>query len=477
MDLRKQVLSGLGWSGGGRLLSQLFTWAVTIVVMRLLSPGDYGLMAMAGFFINFLALLNELGLGAALIQKKDIYESFLRQIFGLLLISNVIFFLFLSASAPIIANFFNDQRLSPIIRISSIQFLMMSFSIIPQSLLMRSIDFRKLSIIDLISAITGSLVTLMFAVIGYGVWSLVFGSLAINFVRTVGLIGASRFICLPSFSIKGLGQAVFFGGYVMGSRVLWFFYTQADTFIIGKLLGKELLGYYSVSMQLASLPMDKTSGIINQVAFPAFSSIQDDCQRVSSYFLKAVRIGSLFAFPILWGMSSIAPELVAVLLGDKWPNASLPLQLLSLVIPFRMISNLMSPALLGLGRPDISFYNTLLGFVVMPIAILIFTHWGLSGVCLAWMIFFPLVLWLNLSRMVPLIGIHVSDVIMAMVKPIAAAATMYAAVMSLKALIGHDAKSVSHLVLFIITGMMVYGGVIRSVYREGYREVLGLIMH
>ncbi len=476
MGLKKQVLSGLGWSAGNRFISQLFTWAVTIVVMRLLSPGDYGLMAMAGFFINLLMLLNELGLGAALIQKKEIDDLFLRQIFGLLLLSNVILFLLLSVSAPMIANFFNEQRIAGVIRISSMQFLMMSFSIIPQSLLIRSMHFRKLSIIDLISTVTGSLATLMLAVTGYGVWSLVWGSLTINLVRTIGLTGASRFIGIPSFSIKGLRQAMFFGGYVMGSRILWFFYTQADTFIIGKLLGKELLGYYSVSMQLASLPMEKTSGIINQVAFPAFSTVQDDSERVSSYFLKAIRIGSFFAFPILWGISSIAPELVAVFLGDKWHNASLPLQLLSLVIPFRMISNLMSPALLGLGRPDISFYNTLLGFVVMPLAVLISTHWGLSGVCLAWMIFFPLVLWLNLSRVVPVIGISVSDVVTTMAKPIAAAATMYAAVMSLKALLGHDPKSISHLVLFIITGMIVYCGVIRSVYRQGYREVLGLIM-
>jgi len=476
MDLRKKVLSGLGWSGGNRLISQLFTWTVTIVVMRLLSPGDYGLMAMAGFFINFLALLNELGLGAALIQKKDIDDLYRRQVFGLLLISNCAFYLILSVSSPNIANFFNEQRLIPILRVSSIQFLMMSFSIIPQSLLMRSMDFKKLSIIDLVSNIAGSVITLILALMGYGVWSLVWGSLSISLVRTVGLTVASRFICAPSFSMKGLRETISFGGYVMGSRVLWFFYTQADTFIIGKFLGKELLGYYSVSMQLASLPMEKTSGIINQVAFPAFASIQNESQKVSSYFLKAVRIGSFFAFPILWGMSSIAPELVAVFLGDKWHTAALPFQLLSLVIPIRMISNLMAPAMLGVGRADISFYNTLLGFVVMPTVIVIFAHWGLLGVCLAWMIFFPLVFWRNLSRVVAVIGIRVSDVVAAMIKPLLAAATMYVAVMALKALFGSDPKSITHLVLFFITGAMVYGAMIGSVYRQGCREVLGLII-
>jgi teichuronic acid exporter len=135
----------------------------------------------------------------------------------------------------------------------------------------------------------------------------------------------------------------------------------------------------------------------------------------------------------------------------------------------------MAPTMLGVGRADVSFYNTLLGFVVMPIVIVVFAHWGLLGVCLAWMIFFPLVFWRNLSRVVAVIGIRVSDVMMAMIKPLLAAATMYAAVMVLKALFGNDPKSITHLVLFVVIGAMVYGAMIGSVYRKGCREVLGLI--
>ena len=185
---------------------------------------------------------------------------------------------------------------------------------------------------------------------------------------------------------------------------------------------------------------------------------------------------SFLAFPVLWGMSSIAPELVAVLLGDKWKLAVVPFQLLSLVIPIRMISNLMAPAVMGLGRPDISFYNTLLAFVVMPLVILIFTHWGLTAVCLAWVIFFPLVFWRNLSRVVPLLGTRVSDVVKAMIKPVLAGASMYIIVMALKMVFGNDQKSIGHLLLLIITGALVYGGLIVSVYREGCREVLGLLI-
>jgi teichuronic acid exporter len=475
MDLKQKVLSGLGWSAGGRFLGQLVTWAITIIVMRLLNPGDYGLMAMAGVFITFLALLNELGLGAALIQMQEVDETTLRQTFGILLVINFCLFLILLLIAPLIGSFFNEQRVVPIVRLLSLQFIMMPFAIIPQSLLTREMDFKRLSVVDFVSAIAGSATSLILAVNGLGVWSLVWGSMAIIVCRTIGLNVISPFLHIPIFSFKGMAQTITFGGYVTITRILWGFYTQADTFIIGKLLGKELLGFYSVGMQIASLPMEKVSGIINQVAFPAFSRIQNDSQKAASHFLKAVRVMSFLAFPVLWGMSCIAPELVAVLLGDKWKLAVLPFQLLSLVIPIRMIGNLMTPAVVGLGRPAIAFYNTLLGFVVMPLVILIFTHWGLTGVCLAWVIFFPLVFLRNLSRVVPVLGTSVSDVVTAMIKPVLAGATMYVTVTALKVLFGNDQKSISHLVLLIIIGVIVYAGMIIILHREGCREMLALM--
>jgi teichuronic acid exporter len=476
MDLRKKVLLGLGWSAGARFTGQLITWIITIIVMRLLTPGDYGLMAMAGVFIVFLALLNELGLGAALIQRQEIDETTLRQIFGMLWVINSCLFLILLLIAPLIGSFFNEQRVVPIIRLLSIQFIMMPFAIIPQSLLTREMNFKGISIVDFVSAIAGSLITLMLALNGFGVWSLVWGSMGIIVSRTIGLNVISSYLHIPTFSFKGMAQTITFGGYVTISRILWGFYTQADTFIIGKLLGKDLLGFYSVGMTIATLPMDKVSGIINQVAFPAFSSIQTEPQQVTAHFLKAVRVMSFLAFPILWGMSSIAPELVAVLLGDKWKLAVVPFQLLSLVIPIRMISNLMAPAVMGLGRPDISFYNVLLASLVMPICILVATHWGIVGVSVAWILVFPLIFLRNLSQVVTVLRIRSLEVLLAMTRPALAAAVMYLIIIIIKMLFRTGANSISNLILLITVGIMVYGGLIIGMNRQGYREVIGLML-
>jgi O-antigen/teichoic acid export membrane protein len=432
-------------------------------------------MALAWVFVAFLTLLNELGLGAALIQKQDVDKNTLRRIFGVLLLVCFCFFLFLVSAAPLIGSFFKEERIAPIIRLLSLQFLVMAFGIIPQSLVARKMDFKNISIVDLISAIAGSVTTLILAMSRFGVWSLAWGSIAIAVVKTVGLNFICPYIPIPSFSFKGLGQHLSFSGYVTINRVLWYFFIQADILIIGKLLGKELLGAYSVAMNLASLPMQKASGIINQVAFPAFSSIQNDSQKVASSSIKAVRILSFFVFPVLWGISSVAPELVSTLLGGKWYRATTPCQLISLVIPLRMIINVLDPAVMGLGRPDISFSIILFSSIVMPFAILIGTYWGLAGISLAWVIFFPLVFLYNLSRLVPVLGIRVFEVLEAMARPALGALIMYIIILLTRMFFATDVKSIAHLLLLIIVGALVYIGVIITIHQKGLNEVIDLL--
>jgi len=475
MDLRQKVLIGLRWSVGVRFLSQAFTWAITIIVIRLLSPEDYGLMAMAGVFIAYLLLLNEVGLGSALIQKQDIDEANLRQIFGLLLLINSGLFFLLFLIAPLIAAFFQEQRLIPVIRLLSVQFVVTCFSIIPQSLLARDMQFKKLSIVEFLSAISGSITTLVLALYGWGVWSLVWGNLSIILSKAVCLNIIRPYLHIPVFSFKGIASFLFFGGYVTISRTLWFLYTKADTIIIGKLLGKELLGFYSVGMHLASLPMDKISGILNQIAFPAYSAIQTDPQKASSHFLKTVRIMSFMAFPVLWGISSIAPELVPLLLGNKWNLSIVPLQLLCIVIPIRMISNLIGPLLMGLGRPDIPLLFSAVCSVVMPIVFIIGSYWGIIGVSFAWVIFFPLVFLYYLSRVTTFLGIRILDVLSAMTKPVLAGLLMYITIIIAQMLLEGKLEPILSLALLIILGAITYGTIMLSIDRKRFMEVLGLI--
>ena len=456
MDLKRKVIVGLSWSAGGRLLGQLATWGVTIIVIRLLSPEDYGLMELAGVFVVLLAMLNEMGMGAAVVQRKEIDDKILRAIFGWILVSSLCFYFLLTIAAPFIARFYSESRLELIIRVLSVQLLLTIFSVLPSSLLQRNMEFRKIAGIEFVSSIAGSFTTLALALSGYGVWALVWGILTIRLVNVVGVNVALPFLRLPIISINGMRGLLSFGGYVTLSRILWSLYSRADTLIIGKILGKELLGLYSVGMYLASLPMEKVSGLINQVAFPAFASVQSDKKLATLHFLKAVRIMCFFAFPVLWGISSIAPEIVAIFLGEKWIAAVLPVRIIALIIPIRMVSNLMDPAVLGVGRADISVRFVICAFIIMPSAFLLGSMWGLLGVSMSWIVAFPVVFILNLLQVKKVLELRLLDVFKAMQIPFIAGVVMYGGLQVIRETAIMDFNSIQKMIALVAVGSFIY---------------------
>ena len=474
MTLKQKVMSGLFWTASGKFLGQLITWGITIIIIRRLSSTDYGLMSLTSVFVEFLAMINELGLGAAVIQNKNMTPRALRSLFGMLLILSVLFYLLLAGAAPFIADFYEDSRLTALIQVLAIQFLFMGFTVLPQSLLLRSMAFRKIATIDFTAAILGSASTLLLVLNGHGVWALVWGTLVIRLVSMIGLNLAHRPLGLPSLEFKEIRAFFSFGGYVTLSRILWYLYTRADILIIGKLLGKEILGFYAVGTYLATLAMEKVSGIINQVAFPAFSSVQSDPDVAGRHFLKALRVMSFISFPVLWGISAVAPEFVDLFLGSKWAAAVIPLKIIALVVPVRMLSNLMHPTLLGLGHPGMSFLNSLVAFVVMPIAFVIGSFWGLLGVSLAWVMAFPFVFFLNIFRAFKVLNITFQDVLKAMWIPLFSAIIMYACLLLFRFSLP-QISLVLKLFLLVVSGVLVYSGLMFLLNREGLQEVRALL--
>jgi len=474
MSLSQKVLSGLIWTAGSRFLGQILTWAITIVVIRLLSPTDYGLLAMAMVFVNFLILMSEAGLGAALVQAPKVDDAELRSIFGAVILVHSALFVLLVAAAPLIARFFEEDHLVLIIRVLALQLLISMFGVIPNSLLTRELDFKRLSLIALTGVLCGSLSTLGLALSGYGVWALVIGSLITQLWNTVAINVMAPFLKRPDFSLRGARKLVVFGGQVTGARALWFVYSQADIFVAGKLLGTELLGFYSVSMHLASLPVQKLSAVINQVAFPAFAQSQNSPRVVSLYLVKSMRVLGFVAFPVLWGISSIAPEIVAVLLGPKWEAAVVPLQVLPLVMPLNLISSFLNTAFQGIGRGGVVFMNVLTACLVMPAAFWAGANWGLLGLCIAWVLGFPLVLVANLWRMLPLISLKFRDVLSALAPAALTSAGMYAAV-SISRYLAADGLGAAFLMALLVgVGVASYAMLVWTTNRTAVDEIAEL---
>lgn len=475
MELRTEVLSGVRWLAITRFSTQLISWASTIIVMRLLQPDDYGLMAMAGVFIALCMLLQEMGLGAAIIQAKTMTDTLLKQVFGIVLLFNGFLFVVLLVVSPLIAEFFKEPRLTNIIPVLAIQFLILAFGVIPNARLTRYMKFRAISIVGVFSMISSTITTLFLAWLGYGVWALIIGSLAGIVIRIVGLNIVDPFFEWPSFNFSGFADRAKFGSYTFLQGILWYAYSQADVFIVGKMLGKILLGNYSVAMHLATLPLSKIGGIVNMIGLPAYSKLQNDRKLAEKYALKILRVIAFVAFPVFFGISSVAPEIVLLLIGEKWISAILPLQILSLIIPLKSLSLSLGPAVNGLGRPDINMRNMAVACIVMPVSFIIGVKWGLKGVSIAWVISYSLWFLFMLSQSLPVIGLSMRSFFKAFRVPAFVATVMYFILYLTK--LGLDKWQVNDVFTFgilIITGIAVYTIGMLLFYRDLCLEIWDL---
>src|SRR2546423_443434 len=257
MSVGARIAAGFAWTTGGRFLSQLIAWAVSIFVVRILNPSDYGLLAMAVVLTGFIGLFAELGMGWALVQARHVDLATLRGLFGLVILVNGVLFGLVFLVAPLVAAFFREPRLIEIIRVIAIQLLIGIPAVIPDAMLQRDLEFKWRSMVELTASIATAATTLVLALTGFGVWSLVYGSLLGVTWRSGGLNLIHPFLKPPSFVFRGLGSLFRFGGYVAISRGLLYIYLQGGMVIGGRVFWEKQTRYYSGGLPLCLNPPPK----------------------------------------------------------------------------------------------------------------------------------------------------------------------------------------------------------------------------
>jgi teichuronic acid exporter len=475
MNLRTKVISAVKWSILNRVIAQVVTWSATIIVIRLLAPEDYALIAISGLVIGFSQLLRDLGLGAAIIQRDDIDDEKMRIIFGVIIVTHIIMFLIINMLAPFAAAYFNQEKLTDILHVVSFQVLIPTLTMIPSALMVRAMQFKLQSIIGMIAAIFASLSTLVMAYLGYGVWSLVMGQFASILVSLVGYSLVAPYFKKPSFKFNKIRPYMSYSGQVFLADILYYFYTRADVVIVGKLLGPSTLGFYTVADNLAMLPMNKISGMLSGIGFAAYAQIKNNISEVKSKFLLTIEMNSLLFFPVLWGMSSIADDFIPVFLGDKWLPAIIVLQLIPLIIPFKMTGPLFRPALLGIGRADLFLTTLIINAICVPSAIAIGGFLGgLEGVCLGWIVGFSLAYFLNIRCFLPVLKTTLAEYAKMILPAMFMALAMYFVVAVAKMTILHDIDSVYRLWLSVAIGIAVYTSLIAIFKHHSFMLMISL---
>jgi O-antigen/teichoic acid export membrane protein len=472
MSIERQTAVALKWTGIAKFGGQVVTWAITLVVLRLLSPADYGLMALVAVVISVLMHISEMGLGSSLVQAPKLGRDELARVNGLVIALNVAMCLLLVAAAPLVALAFHEERLVALIRVASLQFLLSGLATLPQSLVYREMRFKWLAFVDLTSVVSGGLTTLALAWYGAGVWALVVGSIVQSGVRT-GLLLRDGFV-RPRFERAGMRHHLQFGGIVTVGRVVWQLVYQCDVLIAGRYLPQAAVGLYSVSLHVATLPMQKIMGVINQVALPAVAKLQTELPRLRARLLEASRLLTFAGVGLLWGLSSVAPEFVRVVMGSQWHDAAYPLQVICLVVPLRMLNAIFSTSTIGIGRAAVDLRNSAVNVVVLPLAFFIGVQWGVNGLATSWAVAIPVVFAVAFPRISQAIGITLREVLDAVWAPVLSGAVMWGAVVGVRALTPqlHDA---ARLALLVAVGGLVYLGVSLSIDRRIRPEIRRLV--
>jgi teichuronic acid exporter len=464
--MTRRIVASLLWLGSASLLGQVVSWLSTMLVIRLLSPDDYGLMAMAMLSIGCPLLIGDLGVGAVVIQSATLPESRLRALFGASLLTYLAAALVTFHAAPLVAWFFGDERLVPLVRALSLCFVFVGFYALPQSLLARDMQFDRRATVDVLTAVVSSSVSLTLALTGWGVWSLVAPVLVMHGFRAVGFQILRPCLFLPIPSLRELRGSVHFGGWVTVDRVLWFGYSNVDVMIGGRALGGALLGAYSVALSLVSIPLDKVMSIVTEVSFSAFSRAQHDRELFQRGVMRALELVSLVAFPTFLGMAAVAPEAVGVFLGGRWTEAVLPMQILCLIFPFRAAGLLFAPALLGTGRARLVVENNAIILGCVAIALALGVQWGVVGLCVGWLLGYLPAFCIVAYRTLGALELPARQAVRPIALSLTAALVMIGAVWLARELLGASWPPPAVLASLIVVGMASYGAVVLAVRPE-----------
>lgn len=471
--MRAKVASALRWSLSGRFAAQALSWLSTLFVVRLLHPEDFGLMAMAASVAALAAAFNDVGLSSAIVQQREINDEDIGALLGLILLCNCALFLVVFATAPLLARYYQAGDVASVLRVLALQFPIQSFGLIHASLLVRQLDFKTKTLVESGALVAGSISTLSMAVAGLGVWSLVFGNLLTSSVRSLGFSLLSRRRYLPRWRIQPALRTIGFSGAIVAQRIVWWFYSQIDILLLGRLYQAEAVGIYSIARQLAALPHDKVGAVLNQVTLASFARVQHDTTRVREYLLQAVRMLAFVTVPVFAAISALAPEAVHVLLGEKWLGTVVPIRILALIVPLRMISAAISEVLNARGHPLFMLGNMLILLAVVGPATAIGSVWGgVLGVCIAWAVAFPAAFAITTTRSRVYTRLTIGDLLQSLARPVVGVTVMYVVVELLRRFFQPHIDPLPLLVLLAIAAALSCAGTALLVDRSLSRDVL-----
>jgi O-antigen/teichoic acid export membrane protein len=430
MSSIQSVVSGVKWTSVSTFGRRILALAANIVLARLLSPTDFGLVAMAAVILGFIETFKDLGTGFAVIREKQPSDEFLSSIFWLNVAFGLCVTLAAVALSPLVGAFFHEPMVATILTAMALSFLLSALTIVHTSLLTRAMAFETLAKIELASAVLSYTVGIGAALLGCGVWSLVYQVLVNSFLALLFTWIASRWRPRMQFSWSRIKSVLSYSLNLTGYNIFYYFALNADNLLIGRYLGAQDLGYYDLAYRLMSFPLQAISSVFARVMTPYYAQAQDDLARFRTAFLQVATAIAFITFPLMVGLLAVREHFVLAVFGPDWRSVATLLALFAPLGAIRSVLTTTGSIYTAMGRADLQLRWGIVSNVLVIAALALGVRWGSVGVAAAFTASSIVLLYPNLAIPFKLIDLKIGALLAQLGPTSLCAALMYAALLA-----------------------------------------------
>ena len=475
--LRNQTVKGVKWNSVGTITTTLLHMLKLFILARILSKSDFGLIAIATMFLGFTEIFANLGLATGLIHKQDITREQYSSVFWLNLLLSALLYAILFALTPLIASYYHQPELMRVIPLLSLTLVINSFGKMFYTFKTKELDFRFIAIVEVVGVSLGVVFTIVLALRGFGVFSLVYGSI-LQAVLTHGVYAVSglrSYRVMWHFRLGEIKELLKIGGYQLSTQVVDYAATKLDVFLIGRFFSAEILGVYNLAKELLYKAVQLINPIVTSVAAPAFARFQDDKSRMRDAYSRVLTLLSFVNFPIFFAVFLFPDVVVTILYGQAMIEMAWFVRVLALWGILHSIANPIAILIVSLGRTDLGFLWMCFRMALMLVGTLVAAQISIQA--MTWVqVIVAVILFFACWQMVVhrLIGLRFAEYLRAMATPFAAAcvALLLALPLVLWADMERPVVYLADMVLFAAVYFLYYG----LFHRDYLREVTGYVL-
>ncbi len=473
--LDRELFAGIAWTAVFRWVAQLVSWAGTFYAAHLLTPADYGVVTMAMVPIGLLRMVEDFGLDTVLVQDRNLDSDQIARLAGLaLLVGAGLCIVFLAAARPIAA-FNHEPVVAALVSALSVTFLFDAIQLLPRATLQRQLRYRTLAAVTAVQFLVSAITLVTCARHGLGFWALVLNTLVANAIVTVVLVWLAPFAVSWPRNIASLARPMLSGWRLLVSRAGWYGYSNADQFLIGRVLGKESLGNYQFAMTFSGLPVQEVTSVVSRVVPGVFSAVQSQPTELRRYFLLLTEAMAYLALPAAAGLALTADHVVHIGLGPQWEAVIVPFRILCLYYAAYAAQVLVSHVLLWTGRFRANMWFTLLGVVGLVTAFSLTVRSGVVAIAWTWAVMFPLLCLPALVLAARVLDMKLRQFFAALLPATLACAVMAGAVLLVRSKISDGRGDVAALLLESSVGAATYIAVLALAYRQRVVAILRIV--